>query len=299
MHDHADFHDPHYIRFAESREPFGTGLSQETGSPQDYGAYPDPGAYAESAAFPEVGAYPESGLGSVSGPGPGPASGLGPGPGPGTDARFGQEPGFDPVVDTISLEEGLAQLLRASAADGAPVAAPPPPMGVPRPRSHNRRKPKEPRLGAGTWVKVLSLLLSTLTAAAVTVISALGASVSYQPLEQMALTVAPPGLARWWPLLVFGPWLVATFSILRSALLRRRITHPWLILLLFSSVAVTLSVSAAPKTLPGIAVAALPPISACACLYQFIRQIALTRFPEPRHTLTPRSVPRRGPVPKK
>ncbi|MYZ35228.1 MULTISPECIES: DUF2637 domain-containing protein, partial [unclassified Streptomyces] len=191
------------------------------------------------------------------------------------------------------------QLLRASAADGAPAAVPPP-MGVPRPRSRNRRKPKEPRWRAGTWVRVFSLLLSAMTAAAVTVISALGASVSYHPLEEMALTVAPPGLARWWPLLVFGPWLVATFSILRSALHRRRITHPWLILLLFSSVAVALCVSAAPKTLPGIAVAALPPISACACLYQFIRQIALTRFPEPRHTSTAhRSAPRRRTVVKK
>ncbi|MFE4830917.1 DUF2637 domain-containing protein [Streptomyces sp. NPDC056672] len=277
MHDHADFHDPHYIRFAEAREPYGTDLSEGNGSPQEPGGYPDPGAYMESGGYPDrPDAYPESGL--------------------------YQEPGFDPVLDTVSLEEGLAQLLRASAADGAPGApgAVPPPMAVPRPRSRNRRKPKEPRWQAGTWVRVFSLLLSALTAAAVTVISALGASVSYHPLEEMALTVAPSGLARWWPLLVFGPWLVATFSILRSALHRRKITHPWLILLLFSSVAVTLCVSAAPKTLPGIAVAALPPISACACLYQFIRQIALTRFPEPRHTATAhRSMPRRRPVVKK
>ncbi|WP_079125128.1 DUF2637 domain-containing protein [Streptomyces lushanensis] len=272
MHDHADFHDPHYIRFAETREPYGTDLSEGNDFPQEPVGYPDPGVHRESGGYPNhPDAYPESGP--------------------------YQEHGFDPVLDTVSLEEGLAQLLRASAPDGAP-AVPPPPMAVPRPRSRNRRKPKEPRWRAGTWVRVCSLLLSALTAAAVTVISALGASVSYHPLEDMALTVAPPGLARWWPLLVFGPWLVATFSILRSALHRRRITHPWLILLLFSSVAVTLCVSAAPKTLPGIAVAALPPISACACLYQFIRQIALTRFPEPRHTSTPRSAPRR-PVAKK
>ncbi|WP_218104198.1 hypothetical protein, partial [Streptomyces sp. MnatMP-M17] len=71
-------------------------MSEGNGSPQESVGYPDPGVYMESGGYPDrPDAYPESGS--------------------------YQEPGFDPVLDTVSLEEGLAQLLRASAADGAPA----------------------------------------------------------------------------------------------------------------------------------------------------------------------------------
>lgn len=49
-----------------------------------------------------------------------------------------------------------------------------------------------------------------------------------------------PGVLAWWPLLVYGPWLVASLSVLRAALHRRRAVHSWAVVLLFSHIAMVL-----------------------------------------------------------
>ncbi|WP_344494196.1 DUF2637 domain-containing protein [Streptomyces enissocaesilis] len=119
--------------------------------------------------------------------------------------------------------------------------------------------------------------MATLTAFVVTAVSVLGAMVSYDPLRHLAASGVAPGLVHGWPLLVFGPWLVACLTVLRAALHRRRALQAWVVVVLFTAIAITLSVTQAPRTLPGTAVAALPPAAALACFHQFIRQITLTR----------------------
>lgn len=175
-------------------------------------------------------------------------------------------------------DEELNQLLQTSAPHTASAVP-----AFPRPRSHNRRKPRRASpLRAWPWLQVISLSMATLTAFVVTAVSVLGAMVSYDPLRHLAASGVEPGLVQGWPLLVFGPWLVACLTVLRAALHRRRAFHAWVVVVLFTAIAIALSVAQTPRTLPGTAVAALPPTAALACFHQFIRQITLTR---PRRAL--------------
>jgi hypothetical protein len=73
--------------------------------------------------------------------------------------------------------------------------------------------------------------------------------------------------------------MVASLSILQSALYRRRAAPSWCVVLFISAVAVALCIVRAPRTLPGIAAAALPVIGAMTGFQQLVRQIALARRP--------------------
>ncbi|MFD0544572.1 DUF2637 domain-containing protein [Streptomyces mexicanus] len=124
-------------------------------------------------------------------------------------------------------------------------------------------------------------------------VSFFGGMVAYDPLRIVAVTRMQDGIASWWPLLVYGPWLVASLSVLRSALHRRRAVHSWAVVLLFSSIAMLLCVIQAPRTIVDMSSAALPGLASLACFQQLVRQITLTRPPRrtaPRHRLirTPR-----------
>ncbi|NUK51619.1 DUF2637 domain-containing protein, partial [Streptomyces lunaelactis] len=169
-----------------------------------------------------------------------------------------------------------------------PVPAAPVPVPVTIPRKHGaRRRPSRlvrcVRWIRAPWLKVLSLLIAALTAAIVGMVSVLGGLIAYDPLR----TLASPahGLAGWWPLLVYGPWLVASLSILRAALHRRRAVHSWVVVILFSAVAMCLCVAHAPRTPIAMAVAGLPPITALISFQQLVLQITLTspaRHAQPR-----------------
>ncbi|WP_051717021.1 DUF2637 domain-containing protein [Streptomyces megasporus] len=146
-------------------------------------------------------------------------------------------------------------------------------------RRRRRRRSPRPEV---SWLHVFSFSVAALTACLVAMVSVLGGMVSYDPLRHLAGLSVPADLARWWPLLVYGPWLAASLSILRATVLRRRVRHSWAVVVLFSTVAVVLCVAHAPRTLPGLAVAGLPPITALACFHQLVGQITLT---QPRHAL--------------
>ncbi|MFP8904887.1 DUF2637 domain-containing protein [Streptomyces atacamensis] len=163
-------------------------------------------------------------------------------------------------------------------------------------RRHRRRRrtPQRPEL---SLLHVFSYAVAALTAGIVAMVSVLGGLVSYDPLRLLAGPAVPADLARWWPLLVYGPWLAGSLSILRATVLRRRVRHSWAVVILFSAVAVVLCVAHAPKTLTGVAAAGLPPITALACFHQLVGQITLT---QPRHALPrrPAPLPQRGPLPR-
>ncbi len=194
----------------------------------------------------------------------------------------------DPSRPAPSLKDELAHLL------GAPVDQQTHRSVVPRPRtgSHDHRKRRRPsgRLQAWSWVRGISVSLAALTTVIVAMVSAFGAVISYNPLRHLATPVVPSDLAQCWPLLVFGPWLVASLSVLRAALHHRRAAHSWTIVVLFSALAVTLCVNHADKTLAAIAVAGLPPLAALTCFHQLVRQITLTR----PHRRPPRHRPHRA-----
>ncbi|MFP8964369.1 DUF2637 domain-containing protein [Streptomyces nanhaiensis] len=206
--------------------------------------------------------------------------------------------GPEPAVD-----EATRVLRRFGAGDteeaGQPGdgAAPARRAGRPAAERRHRRRRRTPQRPELSLLHVFSYAVAALTAGIVAMVSVLGGLVSYDPLRLLAGPAVPADLARWWPLLVYGPWLAGSLSILRATVLRRRVRHSWAVVILFSAVAVVLCVAHAPKTLTGVAAAGLPPITALACFHQLVGQITLT---QPRHALPrrPAPPPQRGPLPR-
>ncbi|MEW1567937.1 DUF2637 domain-containing protein [Streptomyces sp. NPDC093509] len=191
---------------------------------------------------------------------------------------------------TVSLDDELANVLRSAAEQPQTIQSAVP---HPRPGSHDHRKPRARRVQppqGRSWLRMASISLAALTALTVAMVSVFGAVVSYDPVRHVATPTVAEDLSHCWPLLVFGPWFVASLSVLRAALHRRRAAHSWAVVVLFSALAVTLCINQADKTLTGMAVGGLPPITALTCFHQLVRQITLTR----PHRRPPRSRPRRS-----
>ncbi|GAA5049114.1 hypothetical protein GCM10023336_15880 [Streptomyces similanensis] len=157
-------------------------------------------------------------------------------------------------------------------------------------RGHRRiRERKRPDV-----IRTASRVLAAAAAVTASSVSFFGGMVAYEPLRVVAVTRMHDGIASWWPLLVYGPWLVASLSVLRAALHRRRALHSWCVVLLFSSIATLLCVIQAPRTIVDMSAATLPGLASLACFQQLVRQITLTRPPRRR---APRHRVRRTPQP--
>ncbi|MGW0614297.1 hypothetical protein [Streptomyces sp. NPDC002788] len=211
------------------------------------------------------------------------------------------DPTWDPAEElAFILEEALGEQ-----AARVPVPRDEPPPADPPPDAHMRRlqditeelppvrdvtrrhrKVRDPKSPA--VLRTTSFLVAALAAVIASAVGLLSGMVAYDPLRLVAVSPAGRNLHTWWPLLVYGPWLVASLSVLRAALHQRRAVHSWCVVLVFSCVAVLLCVVQAPRTVLGTAAAALPGIAALACFQQVVRQITLTRPPlrsVPRHRL--------------
>ncbi|MFE5400925.1 DUF2637 domain-containing protein [Streptomyces sp. NPDC056580] len=132
-----------------------------------------------------------------------------------------------------------------------------------------------------TWLETVSCLIAALAAVIVAMVSVFGGLAAYAPLQHIAARTQS-GPLHWWPLLVYGPWTVASLSILRTALHRRRALHSWCVVLLFSSVAMVLCVAESERSFIGVAAAVLPALAALTCFQQLVRQVTLTRPPRQR-----------------
>ncbi|MFJ5993512.1 hypothetical protein [Streptomyces sp. NPDC092370] len=223
------------------------------------------------------------------------------------------DPTWDPAEElAFILEEALGEQAAripaprdqdlAEVAEPAPVSVPgthmrrlqditeelPPVREVPR-RHRKVRTRKAPRA-----LRTTSFLVAVLAAVIASAVSLLSGLVAYDSLRVVAVSPAARGLRTWWPLLVYGPWLVGSLSVLRAALHQRRAVHSWCVVLVFSCIAVLLCVVQAPRTILGIAAAALPGLAALACFQQVVRQITLTRPPMrsvPRHRVGQAAAP--------
>ncbi|MGW2821718.1 DUF2637 domain-containing protein [Streptomyces sp. NPDC001443] len=155
---------------------------------------------------------------------------------------------------------------------------------------HRKVRVRNPRL---TWLQTVSYSIAAFAAVIVSMVSVFGGMVAYTPLRHIAAATGGGALA-WWPLLIYGPWMVASLSILRTALHRRRAMHSWFVVLLFSSLAMMLCVAEADRTFTGISAAALPAVASLACFQQLVRQVTLTRPPRQpasRHRQRPAPAP--------
>ncbi len=171
----------------------------------------------------------------------------------------------DPMENLARITAQLPPIRRASAGAG-----------------HRKSRVRKIRI---KWMQTGSFLIAAFVSVIVAMVSVFGGMAAYGPLRN--ITSGTNGeMIAWWPILVYGPWMVASLSILRSALHQRRALHSWFIVLLFSSVAMMLCVAQADRTVTGIAGAALPACASLACFQQLVRQITLTLPPrqdKPRH----------------
>ena len=231
---------------------------------------------------------------------------------PGTDHQYQYEVFSGPDVDFLNgrwaSEAELAQLLEG--VESQEHDHPTPPLGIAA-RDQSLVSPRHRKVRGAALrrppnrIDLISCVIAVLTAVIVAVVGVLGGTVTHNPLRQLAEPEAPTRIAEWWPLLIYGPWLVASLSILRAALHNRRAPHSWCVVVLFSVFAVMLCVAHAPMTPTGVAVAGLPPIATLACFHQLVRQITLTRPPRraagDRHGLRrpPAASGRGGPTPER
>ncbi|MFF8955576.1 DUF2637 domain-containing protein [Streptomyces sp. NPDC014894] len=149
----------------------------------------------------------------------------------------------------------------------------------PPPPPHRRRRRAPVRSPQAMLMRAVSFAIAVVAAVVVSMVSALGVMIALDPLRSIADPRISQGLVSWWPLLVYGPWTVASLSILRASLHRRRAVHSWSVVLFFSAVATLLCVAQAPRTLTDAAAAALPSLAALACFQQLVRLITLLRPP--------------------
>ncbi|OEJ62237.1 hypothetical protein BGM19_33695 [Streptomyces agglomeratus] len=164
--------------------------------------------------------------------------------------------------------------------------------------SRRRRAPARRKRAVGA-LQTTSFFLAALAAVVVSMVCVFGGMVAYDPLRHLAKHRTSGATVRWWPLLVYGPWMVASLSVLRAALHQRRAAHSWAVVLLFSTVSMILCVAQAPHTVVDAAAAALPSLAALACFQQLVRQITLTRPPRqanPRHRSRDRPPSRQHPT---
>ncbi|TDC64934.1 DUF2637 domain-containing protein [Streptomyces hainanensis] len=172
---------------------------------------------------------------------------------------------------------------------GPPIQHPPRATSLPRHRGRRRRPQWADQPVRVRWVRWSSLLLAATAATLVAMLSVLGGLISYGPLRQVASPGSSTALTACWPMLIYGPWLVASLSILRAALHQRHARHSWAVVVLFSGLAVALCVAHAPPHVTDVAVAGLPPISALVAFQQIVRQITL--ISPPRHALPRQRMP--------
>ncbi|MBB5934944.1 hypothetical protein [Streptomyces zagrosensis] len=246
------------------------------------------GSFPTGAAFTADGPFPTGAAFTADGPFP--TGGSFPADGSFAGAQPLTAPDLAVLGGHWDSEAELANLLRESAETQSLSPFVPTPV-IPAPRlsqphaTHRRRRfrrlrkaLRKPHRGV-TRAQVLSFLLAVLVAVIVAVVSVLGGMFAHQPLQQVVAPDVARRLAIWWPVLIYGPWLAASLSIVRHAVHHRRAPHAWTIVVLFSAFSIVLCVAHAPRTVNGIAVAALPALAALACFYQLVRQITLTRPP--------------------
>jgi hypothetical protein len=197
------------------------------------------------------------------------------------DINLNLVPKYDPVdhhlnsIDPLEWDpdDELAQILYTASST---VSAPPPSDSHRRPRrpvSRRRPKPFLHIIAGRQRIIIVAILVTTITVCAVMMLG-WSISYSYNQLHAISLLVVSARLARWWPLTVYGPWLVAGLSILRASVQHRTARRSWAVLLLSSGTAVALCVGHSPRSLLAMVIVGIPPITALVCFRELVGQIS-------------------------
>ncbi|WP_181808771.1 DUF2637 domain-containing protein [Streptomyces shenzhenensis] len=184
---------------------------------------------------------------------------------------------WDPV-------EELAQILSApSGVNTAPTL-----LDGPAQRRGGRRRGRRDShlLDGGRSFTHITLLIVAVSLCAVFML-AWSVCYSYAQLRGIASSVLPGGLARYWPLTVYGPWFVAALSVLRATAQRRSARRSWCVVLAASAVAVGLCISHSSHALLSLVIFGIPPVTALVCFWELVGQISTRN--RPRHAMPPAS----------
>ncbi|MFH8386753.1 DUF2637 domain-containing protein [Kitasatospora sp. NPDC018058] len=145
-----------------------------------------------------------------------------------------------------------------------------------RPQLIAHRRERHERL-ARRRSDIVGSVIGFLTATIVTVVCILGWMISYHPLQDVALSQLPRGLSQYWPVVVYGPWMTASLSVLRAALGGHKVANSWTVILVFAGIASLLCIVDSPSTMPEAVIAGLPPVTAVVSLQQMVRHLLVTR----------------------
>ncbi|MEU2734127.1 DUF2637 domain-containing protein [Streptomyces sp. NPDC007095] len=182
------------------------------------------------------------------------------------------EPAIEP--DAWDPDEELAQMLYTTSSVTPAAPAPPHSHAQPR-RPVNRRRPRPGFHAIAAKHRIITVVFLVVMII-VSAVMMLGWSVSYSynQLRGISLLVVSAKLARWWPLMVYGPWLVAGLSILRASVQHRSARRSWSVMLIASATAVALCVGQSPRSLLAMVVVGIPPITALICFRELVGQIS-------------------------
>ncbi|WP_330348847.1 DUF2637 domain-containing protein [Streptomyces sp. NBC_00582] len=217
------------------------------------------------------------------------------------DGFYNAEISYDPTFDTIDLQwdpaEELAQML--SGGSGASVTGPDPtrPAGSghrPTGRAGHRKMRRQLQAESGRQPESernapVTILIAMISVCAVCMLG-WSFSYSYAQLRGTASAVLPPRLAQWWPLTVYGPWLVAALSVLRATVQGRSARGSWCVLLGASAMAVSLCITHASHSLLSLVIFGIPPITALVCFWEIVGQVS-PKAAKPRHAAHGRRTP--------
>jgi len=145
-----------------------------------------------------------------------------------------------------------------------------------------RRTPVDRRRPQPRRVHISAVLIVAIFVCSVSVIG-WSLSYSYDELRDVAALFMPSEVARWWPWMVYGPWIAAGFAIVRAALQGRSARWSWAVIVTASAGAVGLCVGNSTESILMMAVAGIPPITALACFEELAGQLSSRQ--RPRHAI--------------
>jgi len=177
--------------------------------------------------------------------------------------------GPDTMLMGLDIEQEWAQMPAAASPHSTPEEREEPPLS----RSERRRmRPKRQLLIAGHHITQVTILFAAIAVCAAGLLT-WSITYTYGQLSAVAELVLPVQLAQWWPLTVYGPWLVAALSILRAAVQHQPARRSWGVLLVTSAIAVALCVSHSAHSVLGFVTLGIPPITALVCFWELIGQV--------------------------
>ncbi|WP_369228677.1 DUF2637 domain-containing protein (plasmid) [Streptomyces sp. R39] len=105
-------------------------------------------------------------------------------------------------------------------------------------------------------------------------------SYSYEQLRAVAALFMSEEPARWWPWMLYGPWLAAGMSIMRASLQYRSARWSWTVIVTASVGSVALCMGNSSKSVLMMAVAGIPPLTALACFQELVGQFSYRYRPQ-------------------